>query len=283
MKFIFWSAGCSLLRAEGFFCGLDVLYGAQRISKFQFWSKQEKKNSAVLFINFGPSKPWIHLKCWIRIQVQWIRIHNTAFSSEEVFLPPPPPPSSTTNIGRKLPVHLPIALPTSSLDTVLEKLCSFNGDAVPLNPGALSPRIRFLLCSRYSFPFLFWFYSSCIPFLWASKVRCARMTAVGSLLPPPPPGHCFHPLPCPPPPSKYTWSGIDRLGFHRAGHCLFIIYLFMLFNTALMYIWITNKLWGTVYPTLLRSNPKTRTSKKDKFVAYITEIGKTSIESFLNF
>jgi hypothetical protein len=25
-NFIFWSAGCSLLRAEGFFCNLDVLY-----------------------------------------------------------------------------------------------------------------------------------------------------------------------------------------------------------------------------------------------------------------
>jgi hypothetical protein len=26
-NFMFWSAGCSLLRAEGFFCNLDVLYG----------------------------------------------------------------------------------------------------------------------------------------------------------------------------------------------------------------------------------------------------------------
>jgi hypothetical protein len=26
---MFWSAGCSLLRAEGFFCSLDVLYGVE--------------------------------------------------------------------------------------------------------------------------------------------------------------------------------------------------------------------------------------------------------------
>ncbi len=30
------SAGCSLMRAEGFFCRLDVLYGGQGINKLQF-------------------------------------------------------------------------------------------------------------------------------------------------------------------------------------------------------------------------------------------------------
>ncbi len=33
---MFWSAGCSLLRAEGFSCSLDVLYGGLGISKLQF-------------------------------------------------------------------------------------------------------------------------------------------------------------------------------------------------------------------------------------------------------
>ncbi len=33
---MFWSAGCSLLRAEGFSCSLDVLYRGQGISKWQF-------------------------------------------------------------------------------------------------------------------------------------------------------------------------------------------------------------------------------------------------------
>ncbi len=34
--FMFWSTGCSLLRAEGFFCSLSVLYGGLGISKLQF-------------------------------------------------------------------------------------------------------------------------------------------------------------------------------------------------------------------------------------------------------
>ncbi len=34
---MFWSSECSLLRAEGFSCSLDVLYGGLGISKLQFW------------------------------------------------------------------------------------------------------------------------------------------------------------------------------------------------------------------------------------------------------
>jgi hypothetical protein len=48
-NFMFWSAGCSLFRAEGFSCTLDVLYGGLGISK------------------------------WIWIRIQWIRIRNTAW------------------------------------------------------------------------------------------------------------------------------------------------------------------------------------------------------------
>jgi hypothetical protein len=33
INFIFWSVGCSLLRAEGFFCNLDVLYWGLGICK----------------------------------------------------------------------------------------------------------------------------------------------------------------------------------------------------------------------------------------------------------
>jgi hypothetical protein len=36
INFIFLSARCSLLRAEGFFCRLNVLYGGLGISKLQF-------------------------------------------------------------------------------------------------------------------------------------------------------------------------------------------------------------------------------------------------------
>jgi hypothetical protein len=35
--FIFCSAGCSILRAEGFSCSLDVRYGGPGISKLQFF------------------------------------------------------------------------------------------------------------------------------------------------------------------------------------------------------------------------------------------------------
>ncbi len=36
INYIFWSAVCSLLRAEGFFCSLDVHYGGLGIRKFLF-------------------------------------------------------------------------------------------------------------------------------------------------------------------------------------------------------------------------------------------------------
>ncbi len=39
---MFWSAGCSLLRAEGFSCSLGVLYGGLGISKWQFLIKNIK-------------------------------------------------------------------------------------------------------------------------------------------------------------------------------------------------------------------------------------------------
>jgi hypothetical protein len=41
INLIFWSAGCSILRAEGFFCSLDVLCGGLGINKSQFLIKQD--------------------------------------------------------------------------------------------------------------------------------------------------------------------------------------------------------------------------------------------------
>ncbi len=38
-NFMFWSAGCSLLRAEGFFCHLNVFYGGLGIGKLYFLMK----------------------------------------------------------------------------------------------------------------------------------------------------------------------------------------------------------------------------------------------------
>ncbi len=63
IDFIFWCAGCSLLRAKGFSCSLDVLF------------------SAVFFLILVVKlrvRIRIHLKCWIRFQ--WIRIHITGIN-----------------------------------------------------------------------------------------------------------------------------------------------------------------------------------------------------------
>ncbi len=49
--FIFWIAGCSLLRTEGFSCSLDVLYGGLEILI--------KKIFSCIFFNFRSSEPWI--------------------------------------------------------------------------------------------------------------------------------------------------------------------------------------------------------------------------------
>jgi hypothetical protein len=55
INFIFWSAGCSTLRAEGFSCTLDVYYGGLGISKLQFLTKKKKKkkkNYQLYFLQF---------------------------------------------------------------------------------------------------------------------------------------------------------------------------------------------------------------------------------------
>ncbi len=90
INFIFWSAGCSLLRPEGFSCSLRVLYGGRGISKYKFLIN---KKISVVFISsvIWSSKPWIqiliriHLKCWIRIRIririQRIRIHSSVLNN----------------------------------------------------------------------------------------------------------------------------------------------------------------------------------------------------------
>ncbi len=56
--FMFLSTGCSLLRAQGFSCGLGVLYGGLGISKLQFLIKKIKiKFPAIIFFNFRSSNP----------------------------------------------------------------------------------------------------------------------------------------------------------------------------------------------------------------------------------
>jgi hypothetical protein len=79
-----WSAGCSLMRAEGFFCSLEVLFGGL-ICKLQFLIKKNTFNFFLCCKFFFPflfiktlDPDWIRirisvsLKCWIRIRNQYI-------------------------------------------------------------------------------------------------------------------------------------------------------------------------------------------------------------------
>ncbi len=81
---MFLSSGCSLLRAGGFFCSLDVIYEGLGIgtSILQFLIKHFLLFFSCKFfsLQFLVTKPWLgsesvfRLKCWIRIR---IRIHST--------------------------------------------------------------------------------------------------------------------------------------------------------------------------------------------------------------
>ncbi len=72
-NFPFWSAGCSLLRAEGFFCNLDGLYGGPGIGKFVVFDPNFFF-SCKFFPIFGHQNPGsgsvFSLKCWIRIHIK---------------------------------------------------------------------------------------------------------------------------------------------------------------------------------------------------------------------
>jgi hypothetical protein len=53
INLVFSSAECSLLRAEGFLCSLDVSYGSLGISKLQFLIKKRyTKNLQLFFLQF---------------------------------------------------------------------------------------------------------------------------------------------------------------------------------------------------------------------------------------
>ncbi len=71
-NFMFLSAGCTLLRAEGFFCSLEVLYGGLGIGKLQFLIEKNKiKNfSSKLFLQFLVIKAldpdWIRFRIGIQ-------------------------------------------------------------------------------------------------------------------------------------------------------------------------------------------------------------------------
>ncbi len=51
INFIFWSDGCSLLKAKNFSFRLDVLYGGLGINKLQFLIRNRKKKMLALFFS----------------------------------------------------------------------------------------------------------------------------------------------------------------------------------------------------------------------------------------
>ncbi len=77
-NFVFW---CSLLRAEGISCSLDILIGGLGIVKLHFFQ--------LYWIRI---QIWIHLKCWIRIRIHWIRIwiriRKTVIVCDDILLLP---------------------------------------------------------------------------------------------------------------------------------------------------------------------------------------------------
>jgi hypothetical protein len=82
INFIFWSAGCSLLRAEGFSYSLNVLYRGLRISKLQFLIKKSICSYnffQFLVIKSLDSDSYPDLLELLGPDPHWIRIHNTAF------------------------------------------------------------------------------------------------------------------------------------------------------------------------------------------------------------
>ncbi len=75
---MFWGAACSLLRAEGFFYNLDVLYGGLGIGKLQLFNcnflkifgYQNPGFGSVFILNAGSGSGSV---------IKWIRIWNTNF------------------------------------------------------------------------------------------------------------------------------------------------------------------------------------------------------------
>ncbi len=90
IKFMFWSAGCSLSRADGFSLSLDILYGGIGIRRLDFWSKKDwKKNFQLCFflqflvmktMDTDPDSDLLEMPdpYSMNPENQWIRIHISA-------------------------------------------------------------------------------------------------------------------------------------------------------------------------------------------------------------
>ncbi len=148
---MFWSVGWPLLRAQGFFYNLDILYGGLGTGKLQFLLKKNfNKFSAVIFFQFLVMKSWIRiesgsglvviLRCWIRIRIRkkWIRIRNPVNTGTHVHssivtggagrpgrpVPPPRPAQSQSAPGSR---PAPPAPPSYNIQVLINSSMSCCG------------------------------------------------------------------------------------------------------------------------------------------------------------
>ncbi len=78
--FMFLCTGCSLLRTEGFYNSLGVLYGGLGISKLQFLIKKiEIKFPTINFFQFQVINPWIRIRDPDPQSDKSMRIQNPGF------------------------------------------------------------------------------------------------------------------------------------------------------------------------------------------------------------
>ncbi len=104
------SFGCSILRAEGFFCNLNVLYRGQ-----------------FLVIKTPGSGSVFSKKCCIRIRIKWIRIRNPGINP------------STQFIRLTVSLDLPVNMWTSIFKSLGQDLLKTLSTAIFGNPFFVRP------------------------------------------------------------------------------------------------------------------------------------------------
>ncbi len=94
INFMVWSAGCSLLRAEGFLHRVGRPLWSSWNRKIGVFEKKNWKEIVSVFFQFLVIKTldpdWIRIgsgsefsqKCCIRVRIEWIRIRNTECNNE---------------------------------------------------------------------------------------------------------------------------------------------------------------------------------------------------------
>ncbi len=112
---MFWSVGWSLLRAEGFFCNLDILYGGLGKGKLLFLIKKNFFFQLLFIFNFWSLKPWIRIGSGSGLVSSielWIRIREKMNTDPKPWFWWPKngkncPPVSGSGFRNHIPIHWP--------------------------------------------------------------------------------------------------------------------------------------------------------------------------------